>query len=144
MSFGARSKARECAVQMLFRWSIEEPSFLSAHATLLEDHISQYWQNFEVPVFAQETANHFVKNVIEYLPQIDEAIQKNSQNWRFERIAKVDLCILRLAVYELLFEQQTPEQVVINEAIELAKKFSTQEAHAFINGVLAGVVQSRM
>ena len=76
-----------------------------------------------------------LRDVVQQQPLIDEILQKHAENWAFERIAKVDLAILRLAVYELKFAE-TPTPVVINEAIELAKEYASDDSKRFINGML--------
>lgn len=76
-----------------------------------------------------------------HLEEIDDMISKNLKKWTKERISKVDLAILRLAIYEICFSQEIPSSVAINEAVELAKEFSTEEAPAFINGVLGSIVK---
>ena len=76
-----------------------------------------------------------LRNVVQQQPLIDEILKKHAENWAFERIAKVDLAILRLAVYELKFAE-TPTPVVINEAIELAKEYASDDSKRFINGML--------
>lgn len=78
-------------------------------------------------------------NLIENIDKIDEIIQENSIGWSIKRLDKVDLAILRLAIFEILFEEQIPNKVVINEAIELAKEYGNEKSYKFINGVLATV-----
>ena len=78
-------------------------------------------------------------NLTENIDKIDEIIQENSIGWSIKRLDKVDLAILRLAIFEMLFEEQIPNKVVINEAIELAKEYGNEKSYKFINGVLATV-----
>src|SRR5438270_6761122 len=80
-----------------------------------------------------------VKGAIENLDEIDERIRKRTEHWRISRMAVVDRNLLRLAVYEFLHEPETPKTVVINEALEIARRFSTYEATQFINGILDGI-----
>lgn len=84
-----------------------------------------------------------VRGTFEKLGEIDERISRYSKEWRLERLARVDLAILRLAIFELLYLPEVPPSVAINEAVELAKTFSTDEAARFINGVLGRVVEER-
>lgn len=77
--------------------------------------------------------------IIEQIQTIDETIEQSADHWHINRIGKVELAILRVAVYEILFDEDVPDKVAINEAIELAKRYGTEEAPAFINGVLAKV-----
>lgn len=79
--------------------------------------------------------------VIENLSKIDEIIEENLKGWKFNRISKVNISILRLAVYEMLYEESVPVSVSINEAVELAKKFSDQKDASYINGVLGSVAK---
>ncbi len=81
-----------------------------------------------------------VKKILEKLPEIDEKINQVAEGWKTRRMGKVELTILRLAVYEMQYDEEIPEKVAINEAVELAKKFGRDESPAFINGVLAKLV----
>ena len=78
----------------------------------------------------------------ESLGKVDEVIEANSKNWRFERISKVDLAILRLALLEIMY-LEVPPKLAVNEAVELAKKYSTDKAYKFVNGLLGGYLNSR-
>ena len=84
----------------------------------------------------QAVVTEKVKKILEKLPEIDEALNEASKGWKTSRMGKVELSILRLAVYELRYDDDVPGKVAINEAVELAKKFGGNEAPAFINGVL--------
>jgi len=86
-------------------------------------------------------AEEIIRGTIENLEEIDQLIQSNTTGWTKERIAKVDLAILRLAMYEILFRGDIPGSVAINEAIELAKKYSTDESGGFVNGVLGKIIR---
>ncbi len=89
----------------------------------------------------------YVKDTMEgvqaYIDQIDSYITQMSRSWRIERMAKVDLAVLRVATYELCFRQDIPDSVAINEAVELSKRYSAPEASAFVNGILSSLVKSR-
>lgn len=133
---GSRRRARECALQMLFQYDLSQPS--------LEDLFESYWNELtelkaedreKVPAFA----NRIVTGVITHLAQIDFIISRHAEHWRISRMATVDRNILRLAVYEFLYEPDTPRAVVINEALEIARRFSTPEATQFINGILDAI-----
>jgi N utilization substance protein B len=80
-----------------------------------------------------------LKGVCEHIGMIDEVIARNLHGWEMDRLNKTDLAALRLCVYELLFEPEIPEAVSINEAVELAKKYGTDDSKSFVNGVLSGV-----
>ena len=88
----------------------------------------------------QAVVTEKVKKILEKLPEIDENINQVAEGWKTRRMGKVELTILRLAVYEMQYDEEIPEKVAINEAVELAKKFGRDESSAFINGVLAKLV----
>lgn len=79
--------------------------------------------------------------LVEHLPQIDEKIESNLRNWSLDRLAQVDLAILRVAVYEFLFKEDIPKAVSINEAIEMAKLYSSEDSSRFINGILGSILR---
>lgn len=131
-----RHRAREAALQILYQWEVGRTDLAVATETLFGDQ----WPNREPPspelrTFAAELARETVLR----LPTIDQLIAESSEHWRPERMAVLDRLILRLGVSELLQPKGTPEPVIINEALELAKTFSTEDAVRFINGVLDGV-----
>lgn len=130
---GARRKARACALQMLFQYDVARPT--------PDELIATYWESFgdDLEEAATAFANRLVLGTIATLDQIDGLIKLRAENWRISRMAIVDRNILRLAVYEFLNEPDTPKTVVINEALEIARRFSTFEATQFINGILDAV-----
>jgi N utilization substance protein B len=85
---------------------------------------------------ARRFAEELVRGTLEHLSDIDEAIRASSTNWRLERMGRVDRAVLRLATHELLHRPDTPARVVLNEAVELAKRFGAEDSGAFVNGVL--------
>ena len=131
----ARHKAREAALQMLYQWEVGRSS--------PGDTILSYWpaheEAAEVGEQHREFANRLVRGTVERLDEIDRLLAARAQNWRVERMAVLDRLVLRLATYELLAESGTPPKVVINEALELARAYSGEEAVSFVNGVLDGV-----
>jgi transcription antitermination protein NusB len=123
-----RTKARERAVQALYQ--------IDVAAEDLDEALSRFWRSFEpVEREVMVLAEALVRGVAAHRRRIDEAIERVSTNWRLDRMAKVDRNVLRLAVYELL-ETDVPVKVVINEAIELGKKYGSESTGAFVNGVL--------
>lgn len=108
-----------------------------------EQSIALFWKHFEAPEEARQYADKLVRGVHQKRADIDGALGKASKHWRLDRMAKVDLTILRLAAYEMLFELDVPHEVVIDEAVELTKQFSTSEAASFVNGVLSPLVEER-
>jgi len=129
---GARRKARECALQMLFQHDVARPQ--------IEELLSTYWGEMsDAKDDVRGFANTLALGTISHLGEIDARISKRAENWRISRMSIVDRNLLRLAVYEFLFEPSTPKTVVINEALEIARRFSTFEATQFINGVLDSI-----
>lgn len=130
---GTRRKARECALQMLFAADVTKMS---------EDVLTQdYWNELGEPELDEATrdfANRLAVTTLREIETVDERIRSRAEHWRIERMAIVDRNVLRLAVYEFLYES-TPHTVVINEALEIARRFSTFEATQFINGILDAI-----
>ncbi|GAB1531008.1 MULTISPECIES: transcription antitermination factor NusB [Brevibacillus] len=127
-----RRTAREKVVQCLFQIDMAEVPLTDAVALVMEE--------------SEENAQYLrylLDGVLKNLTEIDAEIKKYLRGWQLERIANVDRAILRLAFYEIMFEQDTPDKVVMNEAIEVAKLFSDEQSHRYINGVLSSFLQSR-
>ena len=125
---GGRRKARESALQVLYQWEFvpSDPA----------DLLSAYWENRKASQDIKDYGADLVKGILSHREEIDQAIQGVSENWRLSRMAVVDRNILRIAVYELMILKGLPPAVVIDEAIEIAKKFSGREAAVFVNGLL--------
>jgi N utilization substance protein B len=104
-----------------------------------EEILRTFWEMNEHPRKVREFANQLFAGSLLRLKEIDKAIQMHTKNWRLSRMAAVDRNILRLAVYEFLSDSRTPGTVVINEALEIAKKFSTHESAQFVNGILDSI-----
>ena len=128
-----RRKSREYALQMLFQWEMgrQEPSRIE----------EGFWKIAKAQKSTRDFANQLFESAASGAEVIDPIISANTKNWRIERISAVDRTILRLALAEIR-ATSTPAKVVINEAVELAKKFSSEEASAFINGILDAAVKS--
>ena len=133
----SRHQAREAAVQMLYQWEIGKQSMLEVMQTYWPPGglISDSPLSDELRQFATTLTNGVAATV----EQLDPIIAEAAQNWRLERMAVMDRIILRLAVYEFLHQPETPGRVIINEALELARTFSTDDAVRFINGMLDGI-----
>lgn len=129
---GVRRRGREAAIAVLFELDINPMSTVDA--------LARVFQSFEgdmpLPDGAQEFARSLVEGVVERREALDESIRACSHNWRLERMAKVDLSVLRLAAYELRHCPEVPHRVVLNEAVELAKTFGAEDSGAFVNGLL--------
>ncbi len=123
-----RTRARERALQALYQ--------IDVAAEGIDEALAAFWKSFEpVEREVRELAEALVRGVAEHRRSVDDAIEEASSNWRLDRMARVDRNVLRLAVYELL-QTDVPVKVVINEAIELGKKFGSESSGAFVNGVL--------
>ena len=116
-------------MQYLYSWSLNQPAELNEDLRLFYED-----QNQERDYYA--FADELIFGVIENVEAIDNKIREIASNWDFERIAKIDLSILRMAIYELLFRKDIPPVVTINEAIDLSKQYSAEESRRFVNGVL--------
>ena len=130
-----RRANRMVAVQFLYQWEANKPDELL-------DSLSTFFSSQEEDRDYYSFGESLILGAIENISAIDEAISKHSNNWKFDRIAKVDLAVLRLALYELLFRDDIPPIVSINEAIDLGKTFSNLESKRFINGILDQVKKS--
>ncbi len=104
-----------------------------------DDILRTFWQMNEHPPKVREFADQLFEGTVRRLKDIDKIIQQHTKHWRLNRMAAVDRNVLRLAVYEFLSESKTPETVVINEALDIARKFSTQESAQFVNGILDSI-----
>jgi N utilization substance protein B len=133
---GIRRLGRECAVQLLYLLDAAE----FRHPP--ESALAAFWagdfsEGDEQPgPETREFTDALVQGVVRELALVDKAIQKATQHWKLERMARVDRNILRLAAFELLHSADVPARVVLNEAIDIAKKFGTTESGAFVNGIL--------
>ncbi|MFH1505149.1 MAG: transcription antitermination factor NusB [Candidatus Omnitrophota bacterium] len=123
-----RSKAREIALCLLYQVEISKADFKQA----FENYLQDYPQEQEVINFSFTLIEGTLKNI----PSIDSVIKKHVKNWEITRMAAIDRNIARMACFELLFLEDIPPKVSINEAIELAKRFGDIESHRFINGIL--------
>ena len=124
-----RRDNRTCAVQFLYQWELNKPDALA-------DTLCSFFEGQENPRDYYAFAEELIHGIIEKIREVDDQIQKHASNWKFERIAKVDLAILRMATYELLHRNDIPPIVSINEAIDLSKVFSNLDSKRFINGIL--------
>ena len=150
---GKRREARERAVQFLFQYDLNP-------TMELDEALNQFWESQRAAAIAEEKgpanwgervelpppsvdeaairffAEPLIKGTLEHRDESDELIKKHAQNWELHRIAAVDRNILRLAIYEMLHRDDIPPVVSINEAVDIAKKFSTQDSGKFVNGIL--------
>lgn len=124
-----RRENRIAAMQFIYMREVN-------HADNLKDAMRIFFEGRELPRDQYAFAEELVVGVYDHLDRIDKTIEQCAQNWAFKRIAKVDLAIIRLAIYELLFREDIPPIVSINEAIDLGKIFSDIDSKRFINGIL--------
>jgi N utilization substance protein B len=125
---GARTTAREAALQMLFA--------IEATETELDQVIGDFWRELPGDAEGRPYADEAVRGVRAALADLDARIVRASKNWRLERMTRVDRNLLRLGAWELVQKTDVPRAVVLDEAVELAKRFGTEESGAFVNGVL--------
>jgi N utilization substance protein B len=152
-SMGQRREARERAVQFLFQHDLNPPENL-------EEALGHFWSSQRAPAIEEEKAganwgqkvelpppstqelgtrlfaDKLIRGVLENRPALDKTIQEHAENWDLNRMAVVDRNILRLAIFEMLYRDDIPPIVSINEAVDVAKKYSTQDSGKFVNGIL--------
>ena len=128
---GARSSGREAAVQMLYSIEVSGES--------VEMVIREFWRELPGEAEGRAYADELVRGVMVEFEDADRRIQVASDHWRLERMARVDRNVMRLAVWELLHRPDIPRAVVLDEAVELAKRFGGDNSGAFVNGVLSRV-----
>ncbi|HEX9147730.1 MAG TPA: transcription antitermination factor NusB [Thermoanaerobaculia bacterium] len=131
---GARRKARELALQMLFEHDVA--------GTAPDDMFRRSGDLHKVSEGVRDFTKRLVSGTLEHRDSLDAMISKQAEHWRLMRMPIVDRNILRMALFELLHEPDTPRPVVIDEALEIAKRFSTPRSSQFINGILDGVLKS--
>lgn len=133
MNFDNRTRARELALQALYQLGVQGSDLL--------DCLEQFFKEEDANDVVRKLASDWTKGTWQHLAQCDELIADSTISWQFKRLSPVDKGILRLAVYQLKFCPDIPPKVVINEAIELAKKYSTEKSGPFVNGVLDAVMK---
>ena len=133
MNVDRRTRARELAMQGLYQLDVQGPDLL--------EFLDEFFVENDPDDFVRKLALDWTKGTWENLVACDELIVASTIKWRLSRLSAVDKSILRLAVYQLKFCPDIPPKVVINEAIELAKKFSTEKSPPFVNGVLDAVLK---
>jgi N utilization substance protein B len=131
----ARHRGREAAVQMLYQWEVGRLPLADVRSVWPEvtDEAEP------LPAELAAIANSLAEGVTAHVAELDPLISEAAAHWRIERMNVVDRLVMRLAVYEFLYERETPATVIINEALELARAFSSEEAVPFVNGILDGI-----
>ncbi len=128
---GNRRAAREYALQMLYQWDLRRDN--------LDASIATFWEVTRAEDEVRTFADRLVRGTVVHVEAIDRVIERHAKNWRLERMETLDRNLLRLAAQELLHEPDTPATVVIDEAIEVARRFSTRGSPRFINGLLDSI-----
>ncbi len=137
--FRARRRAREAALQMLYQCEVggvTPEEAIAAHGGI------EQAARLDSPQ-AESFAARLVRGTVEHVPEIDPVVAASAEHWRPERMAVIDRLILRMAVYQLEYAPDVPPNVVINEAIELARRFGGEESGRFVNGVLDAIKRKR-
>lgn len=132
----SRKTARETAMKLLYQIDIGG----STPAEAVKDYYENY-EGLEISADDKDYIENCVAGAFLDLKNIDNLVEKNSKEWKINRIAKVDLAIMRLAIYEMLNRNDVPKVVAVNEAIELAKKFGGDHSSNFINGILGNIIK---
>jgi len=130
-----RHTSRKLALSSIFSWSFSEPDIdknVETSAEMLEEEGISY---------DNELTKFIVNGVKDHTDEIDKIIEECAPDWPIDKIAKIDLVILRIAIFEVLFGKKTPIKVAIDEAVEIAKEYGNDTSHKFINGVLGTVVE---
>ncbi len=130
---GSRRKGRELALQALYQLEITSETS--------EEALSPLWESVDAAEPAKDFARDLVRGVMDRREEIDRRIEAASEHWRLERLSRVDLTVIRIAVHELTASPPLPVEIAVNEAVELARRFGTEESAAFVNGLLDEVAE---
>jgi N utilization substance protein B len=135
----SRRKGRILAFQALYSWDIQ--CSLRGNASIPEGLLDFSWADGNTPIDGETAAfpRLLVTGTVENIAGVDSMIQKHLENWELSRLNKVDLAVLRMSVYTLMFQSETPPSVVIDEAVEICREFGSDDSYRFVNGVLDSV-----
>lgn len=133
---GVRRKARIAAFQSLYAWECS--------GSAVDDLVRFDWLDHDIGREARDFAAMLIVGTLERLNEVDDHIRGHLKKWSFGRLGKVDLAILRVAVYALIYQGDVPSAVTIDEAVEIAKKFGAPDSFRFVNGVLDGIHRARL
>ena len=129
-----RTQAREIALQALYQYDLERKADNKARKNV--EDFEPFLVNSTADAEVRQYARTILDGTLSSLDEIDKRISAVAENWKLSRIAPVDRCVLRIALFELLESADVPPKVAINEAIDLAKRFSTEQSGSFVNGIL--------
>ncbi|MCL2760352.1 MAG: transcription antitermination factor NusB [Desulfuromonadales bacterium] len=131
---GIRRAGREHALQILYGMGLNPAS--------PEEAIRLFWESHKAPASVRSFADSLITGVLGNMERIDAEIAAKSPNWSISRMSRIDLAVLRIAVFELLFREDIPKNVTINEAIEIGKVFGSEDTSAFVNGILDEIART--
>lgn len=140
-----RREAREFCLQFLYHFQLaafqDQKKIVATDSVELFERMTTFRETLNISMETKEQAwvATIVKGLLTHTDEIEELVGKHLKNWKLQRLSRIEHTLLVMAVYELKFQKETPFKVVINEAIELAKKYSTKEAGPFLNGVLDSI-----
>jgi N utilization substance protein B len=132
-----RRRAREYVLQILFQLEI-------TGSQLSDDVLNEFWKGKDEAQEVKEFTQSIVRGALEHIVSLDEIIKNAAEHWALNRMAVVDKNILRAAAYELVYRTDIPASVTINEALEIAKKYSTEESASFLNGILDKIAKGKV
>lgn len=140
---GKRRQGREFALQILYQFELSAglSSTQIVSKSFFNTQMLDFFEHFEVPDQVSGFAAVLAGGVVGNIAEIDAKISENAENWRLERMDKVDRIILRIAIFELFFAKDLTKSIIMDEAIEIAKKFGSERSAAFVNGVLDRIAQ---
>lgn len=130
-----RKHARESTMKLLYQ--------MEMNLDFSHKELDIFFENNEFNLGERKYINHAINTIIDNLEEIDKNIEHYLKGWELERLAKIDLSTLRIAIYEMMYREDIPVEVSINEAIEIAKKYSTEESSKYINGVLGSFIRGK-
>ncbi len=136
----SRHRAREIALQILYQYDLAQRSPIVGFDVRMVEELKDHYEHFRVPAELRSFVGDLVAGTLKSLIQLDELLEKHTANWKVSRLSAVDRCILRMAVYEMVHYPQMPRAVIIDEAIELAKAFGSDDSASFVNGILDQVL----
>lgn len=131
----SRKKLREISMKLTFQYEFFKKEELDSQVEIYLDQMDEEELSEEDKEFIKER----MKDIFAKIPELDEKISAHSKGWKISRMSSTDLAVLRLAVYEMLFDDQTPTGAAINEAVELSKLYGSDDSYKFVNGVLGGI-----
>ena len=133
----SRKQSREFAMQLIYQMGLREDDDRGELIALAFEESERTYTKKDIAYI-----NDVVNGVFENLPELDAVVENNAKGWKLSRLAKIDLSILRLSIYEIKYRSDIPYNISINEAVELAKRYGTEDSGSFVNGILSKAVPS--